>query len=49
MRPSEYFLNPEKLENLVGYVLTFVLTIAVFGLWTVMRSKNMILSKGKTS
>jgi len=48
MRPSDYLLNPDKLEDLVGYAMTVILSLGVFALWTLIRSKEKILIKQRT-
>jgi len=45
MRPSEYLLNPQKLQDLIGYVLVVVLTIGIFLFQAFFVSKKIILIK----
>jgi len=47
MRPSDYLLNPQKLEDLVGYSLTLILSLAVFFSWTLVRGKAKVLVREK--
>jgi hypothetical protein len=48
MRPSEYLLNPEKLQDLIGYILVIILTIGIFFFQAFFFSKERILIKQRT-
>jgi len=43
MRPSEYLLNPEKLQDLISYILVVILTVGIFLLQVFFLSKKRIL------
>jgi len=48
MRPSEYLLNPEKLQDLISYVLVVALTVGIFLFQAFFLSKKRILIGQRT-